>query len=193
MIWGHSRPPVRYTHAHACLSLQHVLLIFWWHFVPLDGHGLALLPVRQANLLRPSRPCENPHSSPLWPLTDGRRCGASPPLLHPGPPPPPSSLSPTRMDTNRHATRPPPPSIIFPSPTHSLPLQQTWPRNLTVQPSLYETKSHPRVPPGRSRGLPSDVPPSSATPSRTSAGRCAPFWSSSRTGPQTCGWPRTTT
>lgn len=37
-----------------------MLLIFGGHFVPLDGHGLALLPVRQANLLRPSRPYENP-------------------------------------------------------------------------------------------------------------------------------------
>ncbi|KAK7929103.1 hypothetical protein WMY93_005498 [Mugilogobius chulae] len=70
-------------------------------------------------------------------------------------PPPPSSSPPSliraRLQTDG-LSDPPPPSIIFPSLTHSS-LQQTWPRNLMVHPSLHETSPRRRCLPGRTCGL----------------------------------------
>ncbi len=91
---------------------------------------------------------------------------------------------------HRHTT---PPSHHSVSLFHLLSfLQQTWPRNQTVQPFLCRMTFRRRASLGWRSALPSGVPSGRGIRSWTAAGPSAPSWSFSRTGLQTCGWLPTT-
>lgn len=94
----------------------------------------------------------------------------------------PSFLPPSHTDTR------PPPSHHPVSLFHLLSfLQQTWPRNQTVQPFLCRMTFRRRASLGWRSALPSAVPLGRSIRSWTAAGPSAPSWSFSRTGLQTCG------
>lgn len=106
----------------------------------------------------------------------------------------PALFSPSHTDT-----RPPPslthshPPVRLSFPFHLLSfLQQTWPRNQTVQPFLCRMTFRRRASPGWRSARPSGVLPGRSIRSWTVAGPSAPSWSFSRTGLQTCGWLPTT-
>lgn len=97
--------------------------------------------------------------------------------------PVPALFSPSHTDTR------PPPTHTPVSPFHLLSfLQQTWPRNQTVQPLLCRMTFRRRVSPGWRSARHSGVPSGRSIRFWTAAGPSAPSWSFSRTGLQTCGW-----